>query len=108
MGENYAELEHACEYCGHYAWWVCGECQTHQETVWPKEAHLTTLKSSHAELLEALKDIKDMLAFYEGSDQNVGGRTNPVVLINAEYPGGDFPAMLSFARQAIERASEVK
>lgn len=69
---------------------------------------IATLESSHAELLEALKEIRDILAFHEGSDQKLGDRKNPVVLINAEYPGGDFPAMLSFAREAITRATEEK
>ena len=67
---------------------------------------IKALESSHAELLEALKEIRDILAFHEGSDQKLGDRKNPVVLINAEYPGGDFPAMLSFARKAIKNAEE--
>ena len=70
--------------------------------------HLTTLESSHAELLEALKYIQEMLAFYEGSEQKLEGADTLVAVINAQGSDGDFQMMLSEARQAIARATEEK
>ena len=103
MGEY--DDQHACEFCGHYAYWLCGECNTHQETTWPKQS---TLESSHAELLEALKYIQEMLAFYEGSEEKLKGADTLVAVINAQGSDGDFQMMLSEARQAITRATEEK
>ena len=69
---------------------------------------ITTLESSHAELLEALKRIYGTLSFYEDSEEKLDGIKNRVVLINAEGPEGDFQDMLLWAREALKRAEEEK
>ena len=69
---------------------------------------IESLESSHAELLGALKFVKDMLAFYEGSEETLNGTETLVAIINAQGSDGDFQMMLSEARQAIKRAEEVK
>ena len=73
-----------------------------------KADYLATLESSHADLLGALKSIKDMLAFYEGSEEKLKGSDTLVAVINAQGSDGDFQMMLSEARQAIKRAEEEK
>jgi len=75
---------------------------------WIRDIDYTPLESSHAELLGALKFIKDMLAFYEGSEQKLEGVENLVAVINAQGSDGDFQMMLSEARQALKSAEEVK
>lgn len=67
---------------------------------------ITTLETSHAELLGALKAVYEILAFYEGSEEILCGVDNPLVVINAEPLNGDFPSMLIAARKAITRAEE--
>jgi len=69
---------------------------------------IEALEASHAELLGALKSIKDMLAFYEGSEEKLEGVETLVAVINAQGSDGDFQMMLSEARQAIKNAEEVK
>lgn len=64
---------------------------------------IATLESSHAELLEALKAIYEILAFYEGSEEKPMDISNHVVLINAEPPDGDFQTMLSVAVNALAK-----
>jgi len=64
------------------------------------------VESSHAELLGALKFIKELLAFYEGSEQKLKGAETLVAIINAQGSDGDFQMMLSEARQAIKKAEE--
>lgn len=67
---------------------------------------IASLKSSHAELLEALKRIYGTLSFYEDSEEKLEGIKNRVVLINAEGPEGDFQDMLRWAKEVITRAEE--
>lgn len=100
------ESEHICEFCGHRAYWQCGECQTTQGAIWINTSKLHSLESSHAELLETLKSIEAMLFFHEGSEEKLSADSNPVVVINAQGSDGDFQMMISEARQAIKNAEE--
>lgn len=84
---------------------TCHECIDWMHRL-EMEAGMATLESSHAELLEALKFIKDMLAFYEGSEEKLEGADTLVAVINAQGSDGDFQMMLSEARQAIKNAEE--